>query len=90
MNGNMDMRELNQDEMETVSGGWEYDGKREWLVGHNIECPYCGNGSRDVVVFKAALGPSCAMFKCNNCDRSFSYHYQSDKIWRFDDHGKGI
>lgn len=86
----MRKRELTSAEAAQVYGGWLYDGHREWLQGYNIVCPYCQNERKDVVIFKAALGPSCATFRCEHCRRSFSYHYQSDKIWRFDDHGRGI
>ena len=83
-------RELNKKEMEQVSGGWEYDGKREWLLGHEISCPYCNSGSREVVVFKASLKATNATFRCENCNRTFRYTYQRKQIWRIDDQGRGI
>ena len=62
-------RELNKAEMAHVSGGWEYDGKREWLRGNEISCPYCNNDSREIVVFRASLGASNAAFSCEDCRR---------------------
>ena len=83
-------RELNKAEMAHVSGGWEYDGKREWLRGNEISCPYCNNDSREIVVFRASLGASNAAFSCEDCRRSFRYVYHHKHIWRFDDQGRGI
>ena len=75
----MDKKELSMNELDQVSGGY------------NVACPYCGSESEDVVRFRfIGNGGSGAHFRCENCNRPFSYHYLSDKIWRFDDYGHGI
>ena len=87
----MEKKELSMNELDQVSGGWEYDGKLKWLKGYIVPCPYCGSESEDVVRFRfIGNGGSGAHFRCENCNRPFSYHYLSDKIWRFDDNGHGI
>ena len=85
-----DMKKLDSHELEQVSGGWEFDGPRDWLVGHDIVCPYCGNGRRDVVTFTGSTSKSSAYFKCLDCKRMFIYSHLRGKIELFDDQLKPI
>ena len=89
-NKTSEIQEISAEELEKAAGGWKYDGFLDWLKGYDVVCPYCGSGSADDVAFRLAAGPSCAVFTCKCCGRDFSYHYQSKKIWRMDDHGDGI
>ena len=83
------IREIDAEELGTVAGGWEYDGSRTWLKGHDIVCPYCGSNSREDIDPKYTT-QSSVQFKCKICNRNFTYSYQSRQIFRFDDHGHGI
>ena len=71
----MEKKELSMNELDQVSGGWEYDGKLKWLKGYNVACPYCGSESEDVVRFRfIGNGGSGAHFRCENCTRPFTDH----------------
>ena len=69
-------KELNMEEMDQASGGWEYqsDKYQTWLNGYNVKCPHCGSEDKDVVERKGA-SPSEVFFVCNNCVRSFVLRY---------------
>ena len=69
-------KELNMEELEQVTGGWEYQSEKyqTWLNGYNIQCPYCGNEDEDVVK-KWAGSPSEVLFECNNCQKTFLLRY---------------
>ena len=60
---------LNKNEMEQAAGGFEYNGILEWLRGHNIACPKCGNVNKGN--FCSECGekrPADApLFRCDKC-----------------------
>ena len=84
-------REIRAEELEQASGGFAYEGPREWLNGHRIVCPYCGCEDRGAILNQPSWRPNNAYFRCTGCDRNFSYHYNDRQgIIRFDDHGRGV
>ena len=71
-------KNLSLEEMEQVSGGWEYNGFFEWLNGYNIKCPKCGNDDPNVVQ-KYAASTNEVLFKCTRCQQRFKLKYTWDK-----------
>ena len=68
-----DKQELNMEDMGKAVGGWEFHSEGKyltWLNGYDIQCPYCGNASADVVK-KIAASPSEVLFSCENCQKTF-------------------
>ena len=63
---------LNDKEAEQVVGGFKYDGILEWLKGHDIACPNCGNEKEDSVKKRYATGLHM-YYTCGNCGQNFFY-----------------
>ena len=87
-----EIAELTPDEIEKVSGGYVYDGDLTWLLGHEITCPYCGEGSEEVVQFVTTVNQSRtnACFQCKACRKQFNFAYTYGMLMEFDDHGNLI
>ena len=62
---------LNKNEMEQAAGGFEYNGILEWLRGHNIACPKCGNADAGSITRRYATGLH-VYFTCE-CGQNFFY-----------------
>ena len=77
----MDTRELTPNELEQVSGGWEYDGHIDWLKGVTIQCPYCGADDPETVKFICKRQSLRAFFECSQCKRTIEYlHTAGGKV----------
>ena len=61
---------LNENEMEQVSGGFEYEGVLEWLRGYDITCPACGNGDADSIKRRYATALH-SYYTCVKCGQNF-------------------
>ena len=71
-NRETEKKTLNQQEMEQASGGFEYTGCLEWLNGHNIACPSCGNENKATLERRYTTGLH-AYFTCRDCGQKFYY-----------------
>ena len=63
---------LSENEMEQAAGGFEYEGVLEWLKGHNICCPTCGNGDAGSITRRYATGLH-SYYTCEKCGQKFYY-----------------
>ena len=63
---------LSKDEMEQVTGGFEYDGVLEWLKGYNIACPTCSNDDAGSVTRRYATALHI-YYTCGKCGQKFYY-----------------
>ena len=69
---------LNENEMTQAAGGFKYTGILEWLKGHNIACPGCGNEAEDLIEKRYATGLH-AYYTCKNCGQKFYYTLSASK-----------
>ena len=76
----MDNKELKANELEQVSGGWEYNGDVEWLKGYNIKCPYCGAEDEETVQY-CGRSKMLVGFRCAHCAKQFQYLYSMGKVY---------
>ena len=61
-------KELPDDYMNTVAGGWE------GLDGRDLHCPHCGNNDRDEVsyqIWASMFMDSASKYRCKKCNHYF-------------------
>ena len=69
---------LNENEMEQVTGGFEYEGALEWPRGYNIACPTCGNEDKGSIKRRYATGLHI-YYTCESCGQKFNYSLGPNK-----------
>ena len=63
---------LSEKEMEQAAGGFEYEGVLEWLRGHDICCPKCGNGDAGSITRRYATALH-SYYTYEKCGQKFYY-----------------
>lgn len=77
--------ELNLDELTVITGGHELasvpDSKIDWLLGHNIRCPFCKTTEEKNFDIGLATNGSDAQCQCHACGRPFKYRLLEGSIY---------
>lgn len=78
--------ELTLDELTDVSGGYELtdspDIRIDWLLGHNIRCPYCKESDDGMIdVIGLAANKTDAQCQCHSCGKMYRYRLVDNHIY---------
>ncbi len=75
------MKELNDEEMQQVFGGFIYEGGDGHKInGVNIKCPVCGVESKTLIRIIGETSGTTVCFMCRHCKNTFSYTYSNGKV----------
>ena len=77
----MDLKKLEEEALEQISGGWEFPTSIDWLSGTNITCPYCGSDDFETVRYRGGTSKWTANFDCLYCNKRFYYYYYDGKVY---------
>lgn len=77
--------EMQFNELTLIRGGYELtkvpDIKINWLLGHNIRCPFCKTSDSTKIGVALAQNKSDAQCECHACGRPFKYRLIEDDIY---------